>query len=127
MPHEDGSAYYPIVATISIAAPIVFDIYDKQAEGGIDDIPKHRILQEPRSLLITTDSLYNDYLHGIARKEQDEHLSSTEIANWDLLAEQDKYVVGTYPRETRISLTYRDVKAVIKPSKLIPGISFGKR
>ncbi|KAF8543944.1 hypothetical protein BDD12DRAFT_818441 [Trichophaea hybrida] len=48
MPHEDGGAYYGCVATVSLGAPIVLDIYEK-VEGGIR-LPKWRILQEPRRL-----------------------------------------------------------------------------
>ena len=46
MPHEDGPAYYPMVATVSLGAPVVLDIYEK-GEGG-RAAPKWRILQEPR-------------------------------------------------------------------------------
>jgi alkylated DNA repair protein alkB family protein 6 len=127
MPHEDGSAYHPVVATVSLGAPIVLDVHEKSAEGGFDKVPTFRILQEPRSLLITTGTLYADYLHGIARETKDKDLNKDNIANWDMLGEQGKYSNKSYERETRISLTYRDVKAVIKASRLIPGLSFGKR
>jgi alkylated DNA repair protein alkB family protein 6 len=49
MPHEDGGAYYGCVATVSLGAPIVLDIYEK-AEGATR-LPKWRILQEPRRLV----------------------------------------------------------------------------
>jgi alkylated DNA repair protein alkB family protein 6 len=49
MAHEDGAAYYPMVATVSLGAPIVLDIYEKE-EGG-RRAPKWRILQEPRRLV----------------------------------------------------------------------------
>ena len=49
MPHEDGPAYYGCVATVSLGAPIVLDIYEKgSAVGGPDRVPRWRILQEPR-------------------------------------------------------------------------------
>jgi alkylated DNA repair protein alkB family protein 6 len=51
MAHEDGAAYYPMVATVSLGAPIVLDIYEK-GEGG-RRAPKWRILQEPRRLVTT--------------------------------------------------------------------------
>lgn len=34
MPHEDGSAYYPLVATVSLGAPIVLDLYTKRKSQG---------------------------------------------------------------------------------------------
>lgn len=48
MPHEDGAAYFPVVVTVSLGASIVLDIYGKDAEGNREDIPRFRILQEPR-------------------------------------------------------------------------------
>jgi alkylated DNA repair protein alkB family protein 6 len=46
MAHQDGAAYYPMVATISLGSPIVLDIYEK-TDGGVRE-PRWRILQEPR-------------------------------------------------------------------------------
>lgn len=135
MPHEDGAAYYPLVATVSLGAPIVLDLYEKHSqhhrtrdEGSkVDDEvvetdtamatghtrrPQFRILQERRSLLITRGRLYTDYLHGIAETVKDEDLSAESICNWNLLQEKDSYRAGWYQRETRTSLTYRDVLKV---------------
>ncbi|PWY80482.1 hypothetical protein BO70DRAFT_362431 [Aspergillus heteromorphus CBS 117.55] len=33
MPHEDGVAYYPLVATVSLGAPIMLDVYEKSGNG----------------------------------------------------------------------------------------------
>lgn len=120
MPHEDGPAYFPLVATVSLAAPIVLDLYEKKVETdmvGADEGnigPKYRILQEPRSLLITTDSLYIQYLHGIANTQRDENLKPDSICNWSILGDQQAYMTGAYERQTRVSLTYRDVPKVAK-------------
>jgi alkylated DNA repair protein alkB homolog 6 len=132
MPHEDGPAYYPLVATVSLGAPIVLDLYEKnsqhqetrdETEGVIEeDIPttghsrrpQFRILQERRSLLITRGTIYTDFLHGIADTLRDENLTAESICNWHLLRETDSYRVGWYQRETRTSLTYRDVLKVVK-------------
>lgn len=46
MPHEDGPAYYPMVATVSLGAPIVLDIFEKGEEGLGE--ARYRIVQEPR-------------------------------------------------------------------------------
>ncbi len=48
MPHEDGAAYWPVVATVSLGAPIVLDIYGKDSDGRRHPQPQWRILQEPR-------------------------------------------------------------------------------
>ena len=122
MPHEDGSAYYPLVATVSLGAPIVLDLYPKdqssseENDGGVTRRwqPQYRILQERRSLLVTRWKIYTDFLHGIADVHRDEALSPDTISNWDLLRDKDRYQRGWYDRETRISLTYRDVLKVSK-------------
>jgi len=141
MPHEDGAAYYPLVATVSLGAPIVLDVYEKQQQksctnegftpklereaeeqdesGGKQECqawkqPRFRILQEPRSLLITTKGMYTDFLHGIAERDRDENLNAEAVSNWDLLGEKERYECGSYKRQTRVSLTYRDVLKVAK-------------
>ncbi|WYZ40460.1 hypothetical protein EsH8_IV_000801 [Colletotrichum jinshuiense] len=84
-------------------------------DGAMDPAPVWRILQEPRSLLITTDTLYTDYLHGIADVEEDVELSADTIVNWDLLRSRDGFAAaGRNVRTTRTSLTYRDVMQVSK-------------
>ena len=122
MPHEDGSAYFPVVATVSLGAPIVLNIYEKDDEGAMRLDPRHRILQEPRSLLVTSDEMYRDYLHGIDGVNQDNDLNRDTIANWELLSNPDDFTKGSYQRETRTSLTFRDVLQVVKPTKLFPGL-----
>lgn len=123
MPHEDGSAYYPLVATVSLGAPIVLDLYTKrksQGQEGRDEDgseerwPQFRVLQERRSLLVTTGELYMDILHGIAESTREEGLGPESVCNWSLLREKDRYERGWFDRATRISLTYRDVIKVAK-------------
>ena len=138
MSHEDGGAYAPVVATISLAASIVLDIYEKahNADGGeVNEAraPKWRIFQEPRSLLVTTGSMYTDYMHGIAEREVDENLgpfdmqTGTGLVNWDLLGNQKDLVDGRYERGTRVSLTYRDVLKVKEMGKSLRFFPQGKR
>ncbi|KAK8049293.1 calpain [Apiospora phragmitis] len=109
MPHKDGAAYHPIVCTVSLGSSLVLDIYKSKNDGALDSTPVHRVLQEPRSLLITTEDLYTDYLHGIADVDEDLDLSETTIANWSLLRSKQPFVDGRNTRGTRTSLTYRDV------------------
>ncbi|KAI9758354.1 MAG: Ankyrin repeat domain-containing protein 11 [Chaenotheca gracillima] len=125
MPHEDGSAYWPVVATVSLSAPIVLEIYEKNDDGQRKERPTWRILQEARSLLITTDEMYKVYLHGIANLQEDRDISPETITNWDLLGEKGNFTAGSYERSARTSLTYRDVLKVSDLSKKL-GI-FGKR
>lgn len=83
-----------------------------------------RILQEPRSLLITTGAAYTDTLHGIAEVKEDVDLDETTVANWMLLGDRESIAAsgGRNERTTRISLTFRDV---LKESKVGSKI-FGK-
>lgn len=108
MPHEDGEAYHPTVATVSLGASVVLDIWNKDDQSK----PRWRVVQEPRSLLITKDRMYYDFLHGIAAVETDEDISPETVANWDMLGDLRGVRDGRLERRTRMSLTYRDVKKV---------------
>ncbi|KAM0343263.1 hypothetical protein ACHAPU_008713 [Fusarium lateritium] len=112
--HHDGAAYWPVVCTVSLGASLCLNWHRSKDDGALDPTPAWRILQEPRSLLITTDQLYTDYLHGIADIEEDVDLSADTVANWDMLRSPDTYSSGRSVRQTRTSLTYRDVLQVSK-------------
>ncbi|KAI6771978.1 hypothetical protein HG530_002936 [Fusarium avenaceum] len=111
---NDGAAYWPVVCTVSLGASLCLNLHRSKDDGALDPEPAWRILQEPRSLLITTDQLYTDYLHGISDIEEDIDLSADTVANWDLLRSPDAYTSGRNVRQTRTSLTYRDVLQVSK-------------
>lgn len=114
MPHEDGPAYSPITATISLGGHAVLDIYKKNELGEREATPTWRILQEPRSLLITRDDMYINTLHSISELQIDENLNRENIVNWDVIGDKDPYKAGNAERQTRISLTFRDVIKVAK-------------
>jgi alkylated DNA repair protein alkB family protein 6 len=115
MPHKDGDAYHPVVCTVSLGASLVLEIYGAREDGTRESGPQWKIYQEPRSLLITADTLYTDYFHGISEVRSDDGLNPTTVANWSLLKSTSTFQGGTSERKTRTSLTYRDV---IKVSKL---------
>ena len=132
MPHEDGAAYHPVVATVSLGGSLVLDVTEKiNPEASNDEIgqqpaKKHwRIFQETRSLLVTTGSAYTDTLHGIAEIKEDIDLNESTVANWDLLGDREVLIAngGKNERTTRISLTYRDVLKVSNVGSKI----FGKQ
>jgi alkylated DNA repair protein alkB homolog 6 len=125
MPHKDGSAYHPVVCTVSLGSSLCLDIYGSNRDGSRESNPRWRIFQEPRSLLVTTGDLYTEYLHGIADVTEDVDLREETIANWSLLRSPHLLSNGTSERQTRISLTYRDVLKVSRLGNKI-GI-FGKR
>ncbi|KAK5107487.1 hypothetical protein LTR62_001105 [Meristemomyces frigidus] len=118
MPHEDGGAYHPVVATVSLGGSIVLDVTTKEENNTFlasgRQASKWRVLQEPRSLLITCGAAYSDTLHGIAEVTEDVDLGEGTVANWSLLGDQETVIaVGEKNvRTTRISLTFRDVKKV---------------
>ncbi|KAH7135535.1 hypothetical protein B0J11DRAFT_426907 [Dendryphion nanum] len=152
MPHEDGNAYADAVATISLGSALCLDIIPKsvsdeeramndeetnaaggfEKNGTLSSVPNSpslqhklptRILQEPRSLLVTTSGAYMDLLHGISPIEVDENLNSSTVANWGLLASHRVFeqTGGLNERGTRISLTYRDVLKVSSAANKVFG------
>ncbi|KAI6901940.1 hypothetical protein KC318_g7732 [Hortaea werneckii] len=142
MPHEDGAAYHPVVATVSLNGSLVLEITPKTAssspaedqtsspedptsssptgEKTRNPPPRKtpwRILQEPRSLLLTTEPAYSTTLHGIPSVHADTELTSSTVANWDQLScsTREKIAADGDRNEratTRISLTFRDVRKV---------------
>ncbi|KAK3375156.1 hypothetical protein B0H63DRAFT_268938 [Podospora didyma] len=114
MPHKDGAAYHPVVCTVSLGSSLCLSLYKSKADGALELEPTWRILQEPRSLLITTADLYTEYLHGIDSVSADVNLSEKTVANWSLLRSPELFTDGRHERGTRVSLTYRDVLKVSK-------------
>lgn len=123
MPHEDGDAYYPATATISLGSHTVLNLYEKNADGERQDKPTWWILQEPRSLLVTRGEAYKVLLHGIDEVKYDEDLGPQSITNWDALGNKSVFETGTCERGVRTSLTCRDVTRVSK----LGGRLLGKR
>ncbi|KAL1592507.1 hypothetical protein SLS59_009740 [Nothophoma quercina] len=139
MPHEDGKAYASVVATVSLGGPVCLSITPKPSSDENDEGMKltqedgkwkvpTRILQEPRSLLITTGEAYESLLHGVDAVEVDEALNADTVANWALLEDRSPFedAGGRNVRGTRISLTYRDVLKVSSAASKVLG-GFTKR
>lgn len=93
---------------------MVLDVFDKNEMRNPEErrVPRWRILQEPRSLLVTTGELYTSHLHGIGRSLVDANLGPETVANWELLGDRGRWRDGRNVRSTRTSLTYRDVLRV---------------
>jgi alkylated DNA repair protein alkB family protein 6 len=103
---------------VSLGSSLCLGLYKTKDDGTLETEPAWRILQEPRSLLITTDELYRDFLHGIDEVEKDENLGEHTVANWSLLRCPSAIASGCNVREMRYSLTFRDVLKISKLSKL---------
>lgn len=126
MPHKDGGAYHPVVCTVSLGSALCLELYSTKEDGTREARPKWRILQEPRSLLITTDEIYSNFMHGIDNIMEDVDLNPSSVVNWNLLRDPSLIPDGRSERQTRISLTYRDVLKVSKLGGKL-GSMFGKR
>ncbi|KAK4762377.1 hypothetical protein SAY86_008145 [Trapa natans] len=98
MPHQDGPAYYPVVAILSLGSPVVMDFspHSSLRPGTIEPAPKcesaskytneclddhhsFSVAMMPRSLLIFKDEAYMVYLHGI--KDTALHQINKEVVN----------------------------------------------
>ncbi|KAJ7730241.1 hypothetical protein DFH07DRAFT_174651 [Mycena maculata] len=139
MPHEDGPAYFPVVATISLGSHAVFHYYrykqdavdsspDRKEGRSIDPAPVLSVLLEPRSAVISEHALYTAHLHAIREVEEDPVTAGgaasppeladlcVPIANWDRVTGPDAIRVmsegGVLKRGVRYSLTCRDVEKV---------------
>ncbi|CAM8919436.1 unnamed protein product [Rhodiola kirilowii] len=87
-PHQDGPAYFPVVAILSLGSPAVMDFTphskltlsdtskdpnqdccseasEMEACKWVDNHHPFSVLLMPHSLLIFKDEAYSDYLHGI--------------------------------------------------------------
>lgn len=113
------------MCTVSLGASLCLNLYRSKEDGAVEPDPAWRILQEPRSLLITTENLYTDYLHGIADTNEDVDLNAESVVNWQLLRAPETFASGRNVRATRTSLTFRDVLKVSKVGNKV-GL-FGKR
>ncbi|WFC97657.1 hypothetical protein MYAM1_000376 [Malassezia yamatoensis] len=111
MPHNDGSAYFPAVATLSLGSAILLDIFEYQDES-TPTTPAFSILQEPRSLLITHGSAYQQYLHGIAARDLDTAEDLNKVINRDMLTNPELRTALHLQRDRRLSMTFRDVERV---------------
>ena len=68
------------------------------------------LLLEPRSLFLLTEDLYHNYLHGIAERTYD--VVTDKVANLD--ACNNATLGDILQRNTRISLTIRNVPKILK-------------
>lgn len=95
------------------------------AGRAIDPRPLVSLLLEPRSLVITRAALYTGHLHGIEERTEDVLAAASDnddgpvpdgavrVANWRAVRAEEARTGGTLVRETRVSLTCRDVERVL--------------
>ncbi|KAD5803547.1 hypothetical protein E3N88_14907 [Mikania micrantha] len=149
-PHQDGPAYFPVVAILSLGSPVVMDfrphfsllgstsnIEDKNSieeadHGNLPNYPPFSIALMPGSLLIFKDTAYSDYLHGIKDceiQQYGEAVNATEVERHQSLNEthDDDSEKAIHRSSTRVSLTCRVVSKVhrnlFRKKKCTPPIS----
>ncbi|GMT24391.1 hypothetical protein PFISCL1PPCAC_15688, partial [Pristionchus fissidentatus] len=107
MPHTDGPAFLPVIITVTLGSHTVLDLYDPvNPNSASSELDRRRggILLERRSLVIITQSMYKEMLHGISEKRED-------VID-DTIWNGDEFHGQILQRQRRISLTLRVVDKV---------------
>ncbi|CAD5224277.1 unnamed protein product [Bursaphelenchus xylophilus] len=117
MPHTDGPAFFPLVSTVSLGSSTFLDFYTPLEPGSENPAPISdrfvgSMLLQPRSLVLINSQAYSAHLHGIADRPADP--VHDRIFNRPPGLVQNE----SLPRQTRISLTIRNVPSVKKNSIL---------
>ncbi|KAK9058515.1 hypothetical protein SSX86_023357 [Deinandra increscens subsp. villosa] len=134
MPHQDGPAYFPVVAILSLGSPVVMDftphssLFDSSSNiedkdpiegadhGNLPNYPPFSIALMPGSLLIFKDVAYSGYLHGIKDceiQQYDTAVNASEaLGHQSLIETEDKNSKAIHRSTTRVSLTCRVVSKV---------------
>ncbi|KAF8974085.1 Alpha-ketoglutarate-dependent dioxygenase alkB 6 [Entomortierella lignicola] len=135
MPHKDGPAYLPTVATVSLSSHCVLEFYKvSEAKEGdtseqvmlsssiVDEKssqkPEFSLLVQPRSLLVLKEDVYNTYMHGIREATLDDLRESNILNLTEALPEGLNDNNALLERGTRISLTFRIVQKTISAKKI---------
>lgn len=107
MPHSDGPLFFPTIATISCGSHTILNFLENsEARTKIC-----QLLLEKCSLVVIKDDMYSKYLHSI--QDIDVDVISEGCAN--LLNCGKQYILGDkIKRDTRISITIRNVTKVLK-------------
>ena len=120
-PHEDGPLFYPTVSTISLGSHTLLDFYyhlehaydETDTKENSDKLLKDRlfasVLLEPRSLILVCDDMYKVHLHGIEDRSCD--VITDKVVNLHYTSAQ---LGDELKRDTRVSLTIRNVPKVLK-------------
>ncbi|CAA7020898.1 unnamed protein product [Microthlaspi erraticum] len=135
MPHQDGPAYFPVVAILSLGSPVVMDFSPHlRLRSSDDDVSRDQntgaaescvpeterdnqhsssVLLMPRSLLIFKDEAYSDFLHGISDRPTQSYNQVVNEAEALAVSRKDGDKI-LHRDQTRVSLTCRLVPKVHK-------------
>ncbi|KAI3738794.1 hypothetical protein L2E82_28954 [Cichorium intybus] len=117
MPHQDGPAYFPVVAILSLGSPVIMDFTPHASladntsnnDGNLQNYPPFSIALKPCSLLVFKDTAYSDYLHGIKDCEIQQYDAAVNAGEIETHDEDSKVI---HRSATRVSLTCRVVSKV---------------
>lgn len=111
MPHLDGALFTPTITTISCGSHTVLEF----VKGMDARTPVCNVFLEQRSLVILRNDLYKKFMHFIDERECD--ILNKDCVNLSQCG--GSYSIGTeLKRDTRISLTIRNVPKVAKVNLL---------
>ncbi|WCJ27905.1 hypothetical protein M5689_009624 [Euphorbia peplus] len=131
MPHQDGPAYFPVVAILSLGSPVVMDFIphsrlrmstdesrnsvesegysnaelDIETAEWMDNHRPFSVLLNPRSLLIFKDNAYSDYLHGI--KDSEVHKYDEAVGDVGANGELDQPLASEKAVEVEGDIVYK--------------------
>ena len=109
MPHVDGPLFTPLIATINLGSSCILKFQTRDTET--DRLEEQfSLFLEEGSLLVQTDEVYERFLHCIEEVKED--VITDKVAN---LALCSRVSVGdVVRRDTRVSLTIRNVPKVLR-------------
>eukprot|EP01038_Epipyxis_sp_PR26KG_P010254 gene10254-13791_t len=110
--HTDGPKYHDLVAILSLESSCIMsfrpNLSTNEIGTGIFSGDLFNVILEPRSLLIFSDSVYSEFMHGIASECPIQNISDYgKCVNIDKISTKLK----TIERGSRTSLTFRRLKS----------------
>ena len=109
MPHLDGPLFTPLITTLNLGASCLLKFQTRDPDTDLLE-EQFSLFLEEGSLLVQTDEVYERFLHGI--EEVVEDLITEQVANLKLCS--GVRVGDVVRRDTRVSLTIRNVPKVVK-------------
>ncbi|KAL3076378.1 hypothetical protein niasHT_039867 [Heterodera trifolii] len=127
MPHTDGPAFFPLISTISLGSHTVLDFYDQDPSNASHRTFAGSVLLERRSLVLIAGHAYQ-MLHGIDERKTDQIgtigaslLNRDLLSNPSIVMDAQKELI----RETRVSLTIRNVPMTKRLPSMLKNKLFG--
>lgn len=109
LPHTDGPSYLPCVATLSLGSDCIMRY---QPRGASTAVVAEVVLRD-RSLVVTTEAAYTDYMHSI--NPCDEEIVGATGAPCINAEAADAKEGEVIERKKRVSLTIRHVPSLRQP------------